>query len=110
MHYHSTNPQHYHGVHRHASTTGVSVLPSLAGRQAGWPSTPDFAEWARGQNPDFAEWSGGTQNTEITGVGEELIDVRNFPFSSTVHQKPVISVTQKNGVFRKGAHPGEAHD
>ena len=69
-------PHRYHGCTARA-------LPSLAGWQAGWPGTPEFAEW-RGAKIQISRNEGGTQNTEITGVGDGLIDVRNLPFSSTV--------------------------
>ena len=70
-------------VHYHTSTTGL-VSAALPARQAGWPGTPDFAEWRGGKIQISRNGLGGTQNTEITGVGEGLIEERNLPFISTV--------------------------
>ena len=85
MVYHGALPlthRHYHSVHYHSTTTVSRALLSLAGRQAGWPGTPDFAEW-RGAKSRFRGMGcgskiqiprngRGTQNTEITGVGGRL--------------------------------------
>ena len=106
-----TNPQHYHGVHCHTATTGL-VSAALPARQAGWPGTPDFAEWARGkiqisrneggtQNTDFAEWGRGTQNPESIKPQQGpswIVKSTLFNFLNnydTVLLSSVISVTVK---------------
>ena len=103
----------------HCTTTPLPrvhcPLPSLAGRQAGWPGTPDFAEWRgtkiqisrndlRGtQNTDFAEWR-GTQNPEsIKPQQGSSVFVKstlfNFPNNyDAVLLSSVISVTVKTTV------------
>ena len=111
----------------HSTTTGL-VSAALPAWLAGWPGTPEFAERAWGQNPDFAEWGCGSKiQISRNGLGAPKIQklqgsgrgsvtdakstLFNFPnFYDTVFWSPVISVSQKNAVFRKEAHRGEASD
>ena len=116
--YHGALPRHYHGVGVRCTARPAGWLaqhPRFRGMGAGKIQiSRNEGVGAKSRFRGMAWEAPRIQNLQGSGVGSSMYaksTLFNFPnFYDTVFWSPVISVTQKNAVFRKAAHRGEASD